>query len=224
MPSYPSWMDWLSHFSDNPTILALLKPERLYAADEARSAPRRPGIYGWYFDTIPAGIDASSCHSQSGWYLLYCGISPNRPPTNGRSPSKAHIRQRIGTHLGGNASGSTLRLTLGCLLEGEIGTALRRVGSSGRFTFTNPGEQVLDRWLQSHARVCWAEHPSPWEPEHEMLQSGIPLPLNIDGNPCGAFKSTLSAVRAAARRRAEAQPLILDNGGPRRAHLRGLQV
>lgn len=214
-------MDWRDRFADDPTLTALLTPARFYTAAEAGArgigAPRLPGIYAWYFDVAPPAVDASQCHRHGDWILLYCGISPKKPPANGRPLSRSHIQQRLRTHVGGNAAGSTLRLTLGCLLEAELGTTLRRVGTTGRLTFTNPGEQLLDRWLHMLARVAWAIHPTPWEPEHLLLASGLPLPLNIDGNPCAAFTAPLSALRSAAKRRAETLPLIADSGGPRRA-------
>lgn len=207
--------------SKDPAIALLLAPQRLYSAAEAIArfggAPRSAGIYAWYFDEIPYGIDAAGCHRQGDWTLLYMGISPKKPPTNGRPPSRSHIHQRLRTHFGGNAAGSTLRLTLGCLLEQEIGTVLRRVGTRGRLTFTNPGEQLLDCWMQAHARVVWAEHSAPWELEDLLLASGLALPLNINGNPSLQFTSSLSAIRSAARRRAEGLELIADSGGPRRA-------
>ncbi|TXI87185.1 MAG: hypothetical protein E6Q40_05340 [Cupriavidus sp.] len=211
-------MDWIERLASDDVAQAILRPAHLYRADEATArAPRAAGIYGWYFDEIPAGIDVSQCHHHRGWTLLYCGISPKKPPTNGRPASRSHVHQRLRTHFAGNAAGSTLRLTLGCLLEPEIGTILRRVGTKGRLTFTNPGEQLLDRWLHAHARVAWIEHPAPWEAEHAILASGLPLPLNIDGNPSAALARPLSALRSAAKRRAEAMPLIRDSGGPRRA-------
>lgn len=213
--------NWPAMFEGDATIAQLLAPKQLaigtMAAARADGAPRASGIYAWYFDRIPAGIDASSCHRAGDWTLLYCGISPKKPPVNGRPPSRSHVHQRLRTHFGGNAAGSTLRLTLGCLLEAETGTILRRVGTTGRLTFTNPGEQLLDAWLHMHARVAWATHPAPWEPEERLLVSGLPLPLNIEGNPCAAFTGPLSALRSAAKRRAKALPLIGDSGGPRRA-------
>lgn len=124
------------------------------ALDELRSrdevlcrpspVPLEPGIYGWYFRQVPAQIDVSGCHSIGGLTLLYVGISPKAPPANGRPPSRSSLRKRLQTHYCGNAEGSTLRKTLGCLLASETGFPLRRVGSGGRQTFTNPGEQALD--------------------------------------------------------------------------------
>ncbi len=46
------------------------------------------------------------------------------------------------THYAGNAEGSTLRKTLGCLLADELGIELRRVGSGTRKTFVD-GEHRL---------------------------------------------------------------------------------
>ena len=47
----------------------------------------------------------------------------------------------------GNAYGSTLRLTLGCLLADQLGIELRRVGSGTRLTFGD-GEQALSEWMR----------------------------------------------------------------------------
>ena len=221
-------MNWAERFFHDQTILALLVPPNLFGSAETLQrgggAPKLPGIYAWYFDEIPRGVDDRDCHRLGKWTLLYCGISPQRPPANGRAASRSHVRRRLQTHYTGNAYGSTLRLTLGCLLEIEIGTVLRRVGATGRFTFTNPGEQLLDTWMQDHARVAWAEDFRPWEAERRILSSGLPLPLNIEGNPCQQARNSLSAVRSAARRRAETMPLIPDSGGPRRPKIDVLPI
>ena len=49
------------------------------------------------------------------------------------------MRERIPYHYQGNAEGSTLRLTLGCLLSEELDIELRRVGSGKRMTFAEGG-------------------------------------------------------------------------------------
>ena len=179
-------------------------------------APTVAGVYAWFFSKIPAGIDAHACYAVDGWTLLYVGISPKEPPTNGRAPSRSTLRQRLRTHFAGNAAGSTLRKTLGCLLADELGFPLRRVGSGDRYTLTNPGEQRLDVWMAEHCRVAWHEVADPWRLEREILASGLILPLNIRDNPSLAHTSVLQAARAAAMRQADALPVVADIGGPRR--------
>lgn len=110
-----------------------------------------------------------------------------------------------------------MRKTLGCLLAEDLGVALRRVGRGERYTLTNPGEQRLDTWMAEHCRVAWREVADPWRVEREILASGLPLPLNIQDNPCLAHTAILQAARAEARRAADALPIIGDSGGPRRA-------
>ena len=179
-------------------------------------APAAPGVYGWYFDAALGSVEQADCHGEGTFRLLYVGVSPKEPPANGRAPSKSTLRKRLRTHYTGNASGSTLRKTLGCLLGDSLGIALRRVGSGGRYTFGNAGEQVLDRWMDRHAFVTWVETDRPWLLERGVLASGLSLPLNIRDNPRGAHTEHLKAVRAKAMRRADLLPVLTDNGGPRR--------
>ena len=178
--------------------------------------PASPGVYAFYFDVPPPGIETKDCHRVHQHALLYFGIAPKPPPRNGRAPSRAHLRQRLRTHYYGNAEGSTLRRTLGCLLSDQLAIKLRRVGSGSRYTFTNPGEQLLDAWMSQHAFVTWVETSAPWELEAHLLASGLRLPLNLHGNPWAEAVAYLSTVRLKARQLADQLPVILDNGGPRK--------
>ena len=135
-----------------------------------------------------------------GLTLLYIGISPKAPPLNGRSPSRQNLRTRIRYHMQGNAEGSTLRLTLGCLL----GLQLRRVGSGRRLTF-GVDEQRLSDWLAANARVTWEVCYQPWLLEPELIIS-IPLPLNLEGNS-HPFCHSLAEIRRSARRVARNLPI-----------------
>lgn len=148
--------------------------------------------------------------------MLYIGISPREPPANGRPASRSTLRKRLQTHFRGNAEGSTLRKTLGCLLATETGFPLRRVGSGIRQTFTNPGEQALDDWMAENSFVTWRVCDQPWELEREILSSGVPLPLNIRDNPCEAHTAVVKAARRAAVTAALCSPIVEDSGGPRR--------
>jgi hypothetical protein len=198
----------------------LFAPTRLFTVDDViarpSAAPAAPGVYAWYFSEIPPFVDATNCHRWQDLSLLYVGISPKAPPLNGRPPSRSTLKARLRTHYAGNAEGSTLRRTLGCLLGQRFGIELRRVGSGTRYTFTNPGEQLLDGWMRKHAFVTWLETEHPHKVEREILASGIRLPLNIDGNRYREDVAMLSEVRRKARRRADELTIVVNSGGPRR--------
>lgn len=158
--------------------------------------PNESGIYGWWFRQPPLDADLSGCFRRDGLPLLYTGISPKRPPTNGAAPSKQNLRKRIRTHYTGNAAGSTLRRTLGCLLADQIRIELRRVGSGQRLTF-GIGEQRLSEWMGVNAFVSWLPCEEPWIVEDHLI-STLDLPLNLQGNARNIFHGTLTDLRAAA--------------------------
>jgi hypothetical protein len=142
--------------------------------------------------------------------LLYTGISPKRPPANGKPPSGQTLYDRIRYHYTGNAEGSTLRKTLGSLLAQELRVELRRVGSGKRMTFVD-GEQVLSNWMAANALVSWIVHPQPWVVEHHLI-SHLDVPLNLDGNAHNAFHPALKAARARAVAQARELPVIPNPG------------
>lgn len=154
--------------------------------------PAVAGVYGWHFKQAPRSDLAAG-------RLLYVGIAPrfmaNRTSTQ-------NLRKRVRYHYRGNAAGSTLRLTLGCLL----GLELRRVGSGKRMTFGKAGEATLSQWMADHARVCWIEQSEPWGLESQFI-SQLDLPLNLDQNRHNAFHSRLKELRAQARRGARELPI-----------------
>lgn len=143
------------------------------------------------------------------------GVSPRTPTITGRdnegvvSPQiqKMNLRNRIRQHTNLNAEGSTLRLSLGVLLEEELGIQLRRVGSGTRKTFTHSGEAALSQWMAENAFVTWLPHEALWVVEEELIAT-LSLPLNLDQNRAHSFASVLSGMRSAAKRQAEALPVI----------------
>ncbi|WP_328668832.1 GIY-YIG nuclease family protein [Streptomyces sp. NBC_00328] len=171
---------------------ALTEPDRLWSAQEAllrpSPVPAAAGVYGWHFEKAPGADLAPGC-------LLYIGIAPRYMANR---TSKQNLRKRVQYHYRGNAAGSTLRFTLGCLL----GIELRRVGRSGtRMTFGKAGEAALSQWMAENARVCWIEHDEPWTLESELITQ-LDLPLNLDQNRHNPFHSRLKELRAQARQRA----------------------
>ncbi|MCW2899286.1 MAG: hypothetical protein JWO67_1551 [Streptosporangiaceae bacterium] len=195
-------------------VMAFLWPERLWSRNEVLSRPSPipavPGVYGWWFNRLPPLVDVSGCHRADRFTLLYTGISPKQPPRNGRSASKGQLRQRIVTHYAGNAEGSTLRKTLGCLMAKELGIQLRRVGSGSRRTFVD-GEQQLSQWIGEHAFVSFTPHERPWELE-ERLIALLDLPLNLDGNSRNAFHPELTRVRRESVAAANLLPIVPNPG------------
>jgi hypothetical protein len=164
-------------------------------------------------DEVPPGVPSVGCHETLGHTLLYVGIGPKETKGETTKPSVRTLRHRMRDHYGGNGEGSTLRLTLGCLLSDSLNIKLRRVGSGKRRTFTNPGE-ILDKWMAMHARVAWAAVEEPWMVEKRLLAT-TSLPLNLQGN-AHPFVPTLKGIRRAAKQAAQALPVVADSGGPRK--------
>jgi hypothetical protein len=198
--------------ADRPAELRAARP---YARDEVFAepcpVPEASGVYAWWFRDIPGDVDVSRCEQQDGLTLLYVGISPTRPPVDGKPPTQ-DLRKRIKYHFGaGNADaeGSTLRKTLGILLGPELGFALRRIGTGKRRTFAG-GEAILTHWMSENAAVSWLPHPEPWLIEDKMLAT-FDLPLNgQEANKDNAFHPELKRLRTAAMKSADKQRVLKE--------------
>jgi len=196
----------------NKLIQPLLNPSAVFSRSEVLvkdcPVPAQPGVYVWFFKTIPDLVPTHGCIKFGEMTALYVGISP------GRVNSPQNLRKRIRTHFKGNAEGSTLRRTLGILLEQDSGFPLRRVGSGKRMTFTHLGEQWLDSWMQENAFVSWIVRSEPWQIEHDMLKQ-FNFPLNLQDNGHRSFTKELSLLRQKANENARQQP-IANEGNQRR--------
>jgi hypothetical protein len=195
-------------------IIGFLYPGQVYSRQQVLTrpspVPAASGVYGWWFRRLPALVDARGCCQHGDLTLLYVGISPRQPPRNGRASSRQSMRQRLWTHYAGNAEGSTLRKTLGCLLSDELGIQLRRVGSGRRRTFAE-GEQGLSAWMADNAFVSWVVREHPWELEDNLIAS-LDLPLNLEGNSRNLFHPVLTQRRARCVAEANALPLLPNPG------------
>jgi hypothetical protein len=139
-------------------------------------------------------------NGRDGLALLYVGISPQKP-TPGKKPSKETIQSRFRDHMGKtNAAGSTVRMTLGCLLSDTLGIRLQRPGN--RFTL-GAGEAVLSEWIGRNALIAWTLNPKPWHLDDRLI-ARLDLPLNLKGNTRHPFHSILSQVRSHAKAAARA--------------------
>jgi len=81
--------------------------------------PAMPGPYAWYLSRLPASVPTGDCKRAGESALCYIGIAPKSGTNNAGLPSRPPLRTRLRYHFRGNAYGSTLRLTLGCLLAGD---------------------------------------------------------------------------------------------------------
>ena len=189
--------------------MLLLEPAHKWSRRESLAkpspVPREPGVYAWYFREIPPQVPVAGCCVHGSETLLYVGISPKEPPKNGAAPSKQKLFNRIRYHYRGNAEGSTLRLTLGCLLSEKLGIQLRRVGSGHRMTF-GKGEAILSQWMDDNAFVVWVVDSEPWLLEEKIIGE-VSLPLNLDMNKMHPFHQSLSQIRKLAKESARALPI-----------------
>ena len=160
------------------------------------------------FREIPPGIDAADCVENNGLRLLYVGIASKRPPKTGK-PSRQTVRARIVNHYDGNAEGSTLRRSLGCLLAARLGITLHRVGNGKRVTFC-AGERVLSDWMAENAFVCWTEDREPWIVEEQLI-AALDVALNLRGNARHPFHPVLTNARAEAKAAANREQLRLPD-------------
>ena len=145
--------------------------------------PKLPGYYGWLFDKNPGVTRYEWLSGVNELKLLYIGISPSKGSCNN---SNQNLYNRIRRHSIGNASTSTLRLSLGCLLD------LPLVSINNRFVFDR--EDQLTEWIISHAYVVYREDDAPWEKEDNLIKYYQP-PLNLANNTNGYFYNFLNLKR-----------------------------
>ena len=162
---------------------------RAEAIQKNSTIPRSSGIYAWYFRNMPEVVPVEGCTQFECHHLLYVGISPRNEEGDG------NIRQRIQAHFGknpsNNASRSTLRFSLGCLLSEYLNINLQR--ADGRIHFGD-GEGLLSEWMAKNAMVAWYVHSRPWDVEQEVIER-LSLPLNLDHNTQHQFYNFLHKLR-----------------------------
>lgn len=182
-------------------IESLVRPRRVWRRSETLTrpspVPQRSGVYAWYFRVVPPEVPTTGCVLHDAATLLYVGIAPREPSPEG-SASAGNLRSRIRTHYARDASRSTLRLSLGCLLVDTLDIKLHVMGSDQRVRFSDEGETILSEWMAENAFVCWIEHPRPWDVEDEAIET-LDLPFNLRKNAHHSFHASLTHRRDVAR-------------------------
>jgi hypothetical protein len=176
-------------------------PEKIWSRKEILDRrecpiPKERGIYGWFFKEIPPIVPIENCVVKDNLVLLYVGISPTR-----RENKRTLYDRIVKCHFNGNASISTLRLSLGCLLADKLKIRLQKIGGKGRMSF-GPGETTLSKWISEKAFVCCQVNSQPWNWEKTII-SQISLPLNLTHNQAHPFYKKLKEIRDTARKEAK---------------------
>ena len=193
-------------------ISKLTKPDKLWSRKEILQrpspVPRENGIYAWYFKEIPnialfkKYFNFKNDHLMKDtikfgeYQLLYIGISPSSPKSNN------NIRNRIRSHMNSNASASTLRLTLGCLISEQLNISLKQIRN--RFYFGEE-ENILSEWMEHNTFVTFESCSEPWLVEAEAIKT-LNLPLNILDNGHNKFYNALKNIRKQAKILARKNP------------------
>jgi hypothetical protein len=193
------------HTRSEVAVIPITLPTRLFSwaqsLQRSSPVPVSSGVCCWYFRNVPAAVPIYGCSMLDGCTLLYLGIAPEKV----NKPSGS-LLSCVSRNYRGSAAGSSLRRTLGILLEEKSGFPLLRGASGERSILTPAGERWLDDWMEMNVFVGWTAHPEPWMIEYELLLK-LSLPLNISHNGHHPFNSALRRIRFDALQRARALPI-----------------
>jgi hypothetical protein len=80
-------VDFLDDRADG-RVVTMLEPERLWSASDVLASPSavpaEPGLYGWWFRSIPGSVDVTGCVNRHGCTLLRRDLAQG--PASERSP------------------------------------------------------------------------------------------------------------------------------------------
>lgn len=178
----------------NDQLGRLIRPDSLYKPSTVLQSLDAQifGVYGWWFRRGSLPVPTAGTAECTEGCLLYVGIAPVN------ASSKSDLRNRLGNHIANDASRSTLRKALGCLLAEPLKLSFRvtRTSNEGRTLYygLGEGEARLSAWMEKHATISWIEHPQPWLLEPDALRM-LTLPLNVSGNEHCKFSSVLHEMR-----------------------------
>jgi hypothetical protein len=150
-----------------------------------------PGLYSWWGDNTARALIGEQLGSSIP-PLIYAGqAGATRWPSGTRS--KATLASRIrGNHINGNASSSTLRLTLSALLLHPLGLTVSKPGR-----LMSEDRKTVSRWIRGHLHVAivpYDDRDRLKQVEEEILAILDP-PLNLAGRPSTGSRVQLTGLR-----------------------------
>ncbi len=194
--------------------LKVLKPvSAATLANNALLIPDEPGAYAVFFDSGTCLLERSGYldfdnvypPSFDGFDLLYVGATMDS------------LRRRAMQHVVGDSRTSSLRMTVGALLAGDLD--LDPVGDGSRTYFNfGDGERRLTQWLCAHTRVAVHPCPQPFAIEKWLLRE-YAVPLNLSERKRHPFSKYLMALRAVYAGRSKTPlitPPIIQSGDSKR--------
>jgi len=163
----------------------------------------KPGVYSiWCEDGDAVSAISHALGPPIDPGLLYVG------DTGARTGSKGTLRRRIGrNHFGSsaNASGSTLRLTVGAILRAHLDLVPHET-NSGRVQFDPESEKTLTRWMGRYLsiRVWPARSVQALTGMETRLLAKLEPPLSLQRAANSPHAGTISRLRKEVGRRARA--------------------
>ena len=180
-------------------VAEFVSPKQLYRPSEVLESidDRTKGVYGWWFRhaSVPRIVPLDGVREFAGMLLLYVGTGPT-------AKSKRFLRDRMKNHIDPDATRSTLRRTLGCLLAESLDlefkvTRSNRRKQSGSIVLhfgLGDGELRLSDWMETNTQVSWVKCDLPWEQESDLIREVV-LPLNLKDNDRQPFAKVLRGIR-----------------------------
>jgi len=165
------------------TFDASVAPDELLVSDRSRLAG--PGLYSWWTDADGAADLSRGLGYPIAPGLIYAGLAGATRTRSGRASKNSLWARLTKMHLGDRHEFSTLRKTLGAILQAAWGV--------GEFDETR-----LTSWMREHLRVVAVPVPDPDlldAMETEVLRQLDP-PLNLQKLPRTPLRQRISALRS----------------------------
>ena len=175
---------WVQRLSDLTQAIA---PRELSGPD--RHLLNGPGLYSWFVDADGASDLSRGLGEPVEGGLVYVGQTGGARWPSGDA-SAATLPSRLGQHARGRRSASTLRWTLGVILDAAYGREL--------------GREELTRWIAEHLKivpVVVEDSDSLLDLERQVVEALDP-PLNLDHVGLTDVRRNLKRLRAGRSRKA----------------------
>jgi uncharacterized protein DUF6884/GIY-YIG catalytic domain-containing protein len=183
---------WSFRDDPSPVIAALADSERSDTPAEIAALERLqldgPGLYSWFVDQDGAEQLSRGLGQTVAPGLVYVGQTGATRWPSGRASGSTLLKRVKEQHLNGSRTGSTLRLTLGSILDVSFEAPVLR--------------EALSEWMRNHLRVVpllIEDADSLGDLESHVVRALDP-PLNLDHVERTELRKTLGELRVRGSR------------------------